>query len=64
MGVAHLAFDLGLGHQRRDRVDDDDVHAARAHQHVGDLKALLAGVGLRNQHLADIDAEFSRVDRV
>ena len=47
--VAHLAFDLGLRHERRDRVDDDDVDAARAHQHVGDFEPLLAGVGLRDQ---------------
>ena len=47
--IAHLAFDFGLGHQRRDRVDDDHVDAARAHQHVGDFEALLAGVGLRDQ---------------
>jgi hypothetical protein len=62
--VAHLAFDLRLGHQRRDRVDDDDVDAARANQHVSDFEALLAGIGLRNKHLADVDAQFSRVDRI
>ena len=62
--VAHLAFDLRLGHQRRDRVDDDDVDAARAHQHVGDLEPLLAGVGLRDQQLADVDAELAGVDGI
>ena len=62
--VAHLAFDLGLGHQRRHRVDDDDVDAARAHQHVGDLEPLLAGVRLRDQQVADVDAELAGVDRV
>jgi hypothetical protein len=62
--VAHLALDLGLRHQRRDRVDDDHVDAARAHQHVGDLEALLAGVGLRDQQVADVDAQLAGVDRV
>ena len=62
--VAHLAFDLGLRHQRRDRVDHDDVDAARAHEHVGDLEPLLAGVRLRDQKLADVDAELACVDRV
>ena len=62
--VAHLAFDFGLRHQRRDRVDDDDVDAARAHQHVGDFQPLLARVGLRDQQVADIDAELARIDRV
>ncbi len=62
--VAHLAFDLGLGHERRDRIDDDDVDAARAHQHVGDFQRLLAGVRLRDQQVADVDAELARVDRI
>ena len=51
--VAHLAFDFGLGHQRRDRVDDDDVDRAGAHQHVGDLERLLAGVRLRDEQVVD-----------
>src|ERR1700761_5030140 len=38
--VAHLAFKLGLGRQRRDRVDDDDVDRAGPHQRVGDLERL------------------------
>ena len=62
--VAHLAFDLGLGHERRHRVDDDDVDAAGAHQHVGDLEALLARVGLGDQQVVDVDAELARIDRV
>ena len=62
--VAHLAFDLGLGYQRRHRVDHDDVHAARAHEHVGDLEPLLAGVGLGDQQVAHVHAELAGVDRV
>jgi hypothetical protein len=62
--VAHLALDLGLGRQRGDRVDDDDVDAAGAHQHVGDLERLLAGVGLRDQQVVDVDAELLGVARV
>ena len=62
--VAHLAFDFRLGHQRRHRIDDDDVDAARTHQHVGDLQPLLAGVGLRNQQIADVDAELAGVDGI
>jgi hypothetical protein len=37
--VAHLTLDFGLRHQRGDRVDDDHVDAAGAHQHVGDFQA-------------------------
>src|SRR5674476_837057 len=35
--VAHLAFDLGLGRERRHRVDGDDVEGAAAHQHLDNL---------------------------
>src|SRR5690606_19880554 len=44
-GVAHLAFDLGLGREGGDRVDDDEVDRARTHQRIGDLEGLLAGIG-------------------
>ncbi len=40
--VAHLALELGLGRQRRDRVDDQHVDGAGAHERVGDLQRLLA----------------------
>ncbi len=46
VGVAHLALELGLGHQRGHRVDHQHVDGAGAHQHLGDLQALLAGVRL------------------
>ena len=62
--IAHLAFELGLGRQRRDRIDHEHVDGARAHQRVGNLERLLAGVGLRDQELLEIDAELARIDRV
>ena len=58
MAVAHLAFDFGLGHQRRDRVDDHEVHRAGADQDLDDLERLLAGVGLGDQEVLDVDAEL------
>ena len=64
MGVAHLALDLGPGHECGHRVDDHDVEGARADQHVGDLERLLARVGLGDQQLVDVDADRRRVDRV
>ena len=57
VAVAHLALDLGAGHQRRDRVDDDDVERAGADQHVGDLERLLTGVGLGDEQRVGVDAE-------
>ena len=62
--VAHLAFELGARHQRRDRIDHQHVDRAGAHQRVGDLQRLLAGVGLRDQEVVDIDAELARIDRI
>ena len=64
MGVAHLALDLGLRGERGDRVDRDDRQRARADEQLGDLERLLAGVGLRDEELVDVDADLLRVGRV
>ena len=61
VAVTHLALNLGPGHQSGDRVDDHEVDRTRAHKHVGDLECLLSGVGLRDEELIDVDAEFLRV---
>jgi hypothetical protein len=42
------------GRQRRDRIDHEHVDRARAHEGVGDLEALLAGVGLRDQEVVEL----------
>ena len=59
--IAHLAFDLGLGRERGDRVDDDQVDRGRADQRIDDLERLLAGVGLGDEQLLQVDAELLRV---
>ena len=64
MGIAHLAFDLGLGHQRRNGVDDDHVNRVGAHQHVGDFQGLFASVRLRDQQVVNVDAQLAGVIRV
>jgi hypothetical protein len=64
VAVAHLALDLRSRRQRRDRVHDDDVDRRGAHQHVGDLERLLAGVGLGHEQLVDVDPERLGVGRV
>ena len=58
VAVAHLALELGSGHQRRNGVDHEHVDGAGAHEGVRDLERLLAGIGLRDQELVDIDAEL------
>ena len=45
-------------------VDDEHVDGAGAHQRLGDLERLLAGVGLGDQQIVDVDAELPGVDRV
>ena len=62
--VAHLAFDLGAGHERGHRVDDDHVERAGADEHVGDLERLLAGVGLGDVEVVDVHTDGRGVDRV
>src|SRR5438309_3403451 len=52
---AHVALDLLARHERRDRVDDDDVHGTRAHERVGDLERLLAVVRLRDEQIVGAD---------
>ena len=64
VAVAHLALDLGPGHEGRDRVDDDDVEGAGADEHVGDLERLLARVGLGDEERVGVDAELLGVLRV
>ncbi len=58
VAVAHFALDFGLGHQRRHRVDDDEVHRAGTHQDFHDLERLLAGVRLGDQQVVDVHAEL------
>ena len=62
--VAHLALDLRARHERRDRVDNDDVDRAGAHERLGDLKRLLAGVRLGDEHVVDIDAKRAGIGEV
>src|SRR5437763_4124604 len=61
VGVAHLAFDLGAGRESGVGVDDHHVERAGTDERVGDLERLLAGVGLGDQQLVDVDADGPRV---
>ena len=64
MVVAHFAFQLGLRHQGGDTVDDQHVDGPGADQGVGDFQRLFAAIGLRNQQVFGIDAQFFGVNRV
>jgi len=64
MRIAHLAFDFRARHQRCDRIDHQNVNRVRAHQRIDDFERLFAGIGLRDDQLVDIDAQFFGIDRV
>ena len=67
MRVAHLALDLGLGRERGDRVDNDDVDGAGSNQHVGDFQRLFAGIGLGDEQVVDVHTQclgVARIERV
>src|SRR5206468_7891169 len=62
--IAHVALDLRARDQGSNRIDDQHVERARAHQRVGDLERLLAVVGLRDEEVLGLDAELARVAHV
>jgi hypothetical protein len=58
VGIAHFAVELGLGDEGGHRVDDQNVNGAGADQGLGDFEGLLAAIGLGDQQVIDVDAEF------
>ena len=64
VGVAHIAFEFGLGDERCDRVEHHDVDRVRADEHLGDIEGLFAGVGLRDEQIVEVDAEVGGVGRI
>ena len=64
MAVTHIAFDLRLGNQGRDRIDDDDVKGTRPDEHVRDLQRLLAVVRLRDDQGIGVDTQMPGIDRI
>ena len=47
--IADLAFHLGARHQRRHRVDNDDIHGIGLDQHFGNLERFFRRGGLAHQ---------------
>src|ERR1039458_2306150 len=58
MRVAHLAVQLGLGHQGSHRIHDQHINGAGLDQRLSDLERLFAGVGLRDEQVVHIDAKL------
>ena len=59
MTIAHLAIQFGFGHQSGHRIDHQNVDGAGRHQSRRDFQRLLAVIGLRNQQVVHIDAQFA-----
>ena len=64
MGRRHIALDLLLCDERRDRVDNDYVNSTGSYKRLGNIERLLAARRLRNEKPVYIDAERLRVYRV
>ena len=62
--IAHLAFDLRLGHQCGNGIDDDDVKSPGADQHIRNLKRLFSRIRLRHDEGIGIHAELARIFRI
>src|SRR5215471_1450220 len=60
----HLALDLSFRDERGDRVDNHDIDAVRADEHLDDFEGLFAVVRLRDQQVVDVDAQLLGIDRV
>jgi len=54
---AHVAVELGLGHQGGNGIDHHQVHCTASHQHLRDVERLLPAIGLAHQELLGIHAE-------
>ena len=64
MAVAHLALDLRARNERRHGVHNDNIDGVGAHERLGDLERLFAGIRLRNEQRIYVYAERGRIDRV
>ena len=64
MAVAHLALDFGFGHHGSDRVHDDGIDSAGAHQCFADFHGLLTGIRLADQQAVNVYAQRGGVHGV
>ena len=62
--VAHIAFNLCLGRQSRNGVNDNEVNGARTNQVVGNFQRLLTVVRLGNNQVLRIYTQFLCVETV
>ena len=64
MRLAHFAIELGAGGQRGHGVDHHDVQRVAFHQRFADVQRFLAGVGLGDEQVVDVDADLLGIARI
>ena len=62
-GVADLAVEFLLGDQGGDGVEHDDVEGVGADEGFADVQGFLAGAGLGDEQVVDVDAELAGILR-
>ncbi len=58
LAVAHFAFQFSAGNEGGHGVDDDDVYRPAADEMFGDFQGLFATIGLRDEEVFGVDAQF------
>ena len=64
VAVAHVTLDFALGSECGHGVDHQHIDCRRADKLLGNLQGLLTVVGLRNEEVVDIHAEFLGIKTV
>ena len=64
VSVAHFALDFRARNESGHGVDDHKIDRSRAHERLGDIERLLAGVRLRHEKLVGLDADLLGVRHV
>ena len=57
VGIAHFTFNFRFGNEGGHRVHHNHVGGIRTHQQFADLKRLLTGIRLGDQHLFNVDTD-------
>ena len=64
MAVAHRTINLGLGRQRRDRIDNHDIDGSRLNELLAYRERFFAARRLGDDEPCEVDADLFRVARI
>ena len=60
-GIAHVAFEFGLGDKRGDGVDDNDIDRVRTDEFLRNFESLFTVIGLRDEQVVHVNTELAGV---